>query len=58
MRLEGLKKWMEEDQSNPLLGNLGKQGRELFNLLTELDTFEISAFDSPDFENDNAGERQ
>lgn len=49
LRLEGLKKWMEEDQSNPLLGNLGKQGRELFNLLTELDTFEISAFDSPDF---------
>ena len=38
---------MEEDQSNPLFGNLGKQGRELFNLLTELDTFEISAFDSP-----------
>ncbi|HCG90010.1 MAG TPA: exodeoxyribonuclease V subunit gamma, partial [Alteromonas macleodii] len=56
LRLEGLKKWMEDDQSNPLLGNLGKQGRELFNLLTELDTFEISAFDSPDFEetNDNA----
>ncbi|WP_370243930.1 exodeoxyribonuclease V subunit gamma [Alteromonas abrolhosensis] len=57
LRLEGLKKWMEEDQSNPLLGNLGKQGRELFNLLTELDTFEISAFDSPDFdEGDNNGE--
>lgn len=50
LRMEGLKKWMNEDQSNPLLGNLGKQGRELFNLLTELDTFEISAFDSPDFE--------
>lgn len=57
LRLEGLKKWMEEDQSNPLLGNLGKQGRELFNLLTELDTFEISAFDSPDFdEGDTDGE--
>ena len=57
LRLEGLKKWMEEDQSNPLLGNLGKQGRELFNLLTELDTFEISAFDSPDFEEaSNSGE--
>lgn len=47
---------MEEDQSNPLLGNLGKQGRELFNLLTELDTFEISAFDSPDFESAGEGE--
>ena len=56
LRLEGLKKWMEEDQSNPLLGNLGKQGRELFNLLTELDTFEISAFDSPDFESAGEGE--
>ena len=56
LRLEGLKKWMEEDQSNPLLGNLGKQGRELFNLLTELDTFEISAFDSPDFEGVGEGD--
>ena len=45
LRTEGLDKWMEQDQSNPLLGNLGKQGRELFNLLTELDTFEISAFE-------------
>ena len=47
LRMEGLEKWMSEAQPNPLLGNLGKQGRELFNLLTELDTFEISAFDSP-----------
>jgi len=62
LRLEGLQKWMEDDQSNPLLGNLGKQGRELFNLLTELDTFEISAFDSPVFddesENDGATEHK
>ena len=47
LRMEGLEKWMSQEQPNPLLGNLGKQGRELFNLLTELDTFEISAFDSP-----------
>ncbi len=47
LRMEGLEKWMSEAQPNVLLGNLGKQGRELFNLLTELDTFEISAFDSP-----------
>ena len=47
LRMEGLEKWMEHEQSNPLLGNLGKQGRELFNLLTDLDTFEISAFDAP-----------
>jgi len=47
LRMEGLEKWMLQDQSNPLLGNLGKQGRELFNLLTDLDTFEVSAFDVP-----------
>ena len=50
LRMEGLEKWMSNEQSNPLLGNLGKQGRELFNLLTELDTFEISAFDAPSME--------
>lgn len=47
LRLEGIEKWMAQEQSNPLLGNLGKQGRELFNLLTELDSFEVSAFDAP-----------
>jgi exodeoxyribonuclease V gamma subunit len=50
LRMEGLNKWMENEQSNSLLGNLGKQGRELFNLLTELDTFEISAFDAPEMD--------
>ncbi|BFT30035.1 hypothetical protein D210916BOD24_12110 [Alteromonas sp. D210916BOD_24] len=54
LRSEGLEKWMQQEQSNPLLGNLGKQGRELFNLLTELDTFEISAFDAPAFHRDDA----
>ena len=47
LRMDGLEKWMQTDQSNPLLGNLGQQGRELFNLLTDLDTFEVSAFDAP-----------
>jgi exodeoxyribonuclease V gamma subunit len=50
LRMEGVNKWMENEQSNSLLGNLGKQGRELFNLLTELDTFEISAFDAPEID--------
>mgnify|MGYP001226687274 CR=1 FL=1 len=50
LRMEGLEKWMSQEQSNPLLGNLGKQGRELFNLLTDLDTFEISAFDAPELD--------
>lgn len=55
--LEGFKKWMEEDQLNLLFGNLGRQGRELFNLFIELDIFEISVFDLLDFEeiNDNVG---
>ena len=52
LRIEGLEKWMQQEQSNPLLGNLGKQGRELFNLLTELDTFEVSAFDAPPIDDD------
>ncbi len=54
LRMEGLEQWMAQDQSNPMLGNLGQQGRELFNLLTELDTFEISAFDAPQFDNDHS----
>ena len=53
LRIEGLEKWMQQEQSNPLLGNLGKQGRELFNLLTELDTFEVSAFDAPPIDDDS-----
>lgn len=56
LRMEGLEKWMEHEQSNPLLGNLGKQGRELFNLLTDLDTFEISAFDAPTMNEDVDGQ--
>ena len=50
LREQGIEKWMSESQSHPLLGNLGKQGRELFNLLTELNTFEVSAFDLPPIE--------
>ena len=47
LREGAVEKWMQEEQSNPFLGNLGKQGRDLFNLLTQLDTFEVSAFDVP-----------
>ncbi|MEW9796587.1 exodeoxyribonuclease V subunit gamma [Alteromonas sp. CYL-A6] len=47
LRKEGIARWMQEDQGNPFLGNLGKQGRDLFNLLTALDSFEVSAFDVP-----------
>lgn len=45
LREQGIAQWQHANQDNPLLGNLGKQGRDLFNLLTELDTFEVSAFD-------------
>ena len=45
LREQGIAQWQEASQDNPLLGNLGKQGRDLFNLLTDLDTFEVSAFD-------------
>ncbi|MCU7555826.1 exodeoxyribonuclease V subunit gamma [Alteromonas sp. ASW11-19] len=47
IRESGIQAWMTDDQSNPFLGNLGKQGRDLFNLLTQLDSFEVSAFDTP-----------
>ncbi|WP_414827774.1 exodeoxyribonuclease V subunit gamma [Alteromonas sp. H39] len=46
LREGAITQWMKEEQSNPFLGNLGKQGRDLFNLLTQLDTFEVSAFDT------------
>lgn len=46
LRQQGIEQWQLEQQDNPLLANLGQQGRDLFNLLTELDTFEVSAFDT------------
>ncbi len=47
LREGAVEQWMQEEQPNPFLGNLGKQGRDLFNLLTRLDTFEVSAFELP-----------
>lgn len=46
LRAQGIARWCEQEQDNPFLGNLGKQGRDLFNLLTALDSFEVSAFDT------------
>lgn len=46
LRQQGIAAWRENTLDNPLLGNLGQQGRDLFNLLTELDTFEVAAFDT------------
>jgi len=47
LREQGIEAWMAQNQDNPLLANLGKQGRDLFNQLTQLDSYEISAFDVP-----------
>ncbi len=46
LREQGMKAFANEEQANPLLNNLGKQGRDLFNLLLPLQTFEVSAFDA------------
>ncbi|MCW8108230.1 exodeoxyribonuclease V subunit gamma [Alteromonas ponticola] len=45
LREKGIQAFANEEQANPLLNNLGKQGRDLFNLLTPLQSFEVSAFD-------------
>lgn len=41
--------WLDEagNQRNPLLANLGKQGRDFFNMLQQLDALEISAMAQP-----------
>ncbi|GGF54789.1 exodeoxyribonuclease V subunit gamma [Alteromonas lipolytica] len=47
LREQGIEAWLTQSQDNPLLANLGRQGRDLFNQLTELQSYEISAFDLP-----------
>ncbi|MDC8830720.1 exodeoxyribonuclease V subunit gamma [Alteromonas gilva] len=47
LRSEGIEAWLTQSQDNPMLANLGRQGRDLFNQLTELQSYEISAFDLP-----------
>lgn len=46
-----LSRWLESDEHsleiNPLLGNLGAQGREFLSLLQEQPTTEYAAFDPP-----------
>ncbi|MFC3096052.1 exodeoxyribonuclease V subunit gamma [Alteromonas sediminis] len=37
----------DEDKGNPLLANLGQQGKDLFNRLVQLESLEIGAFDAP-----------
>ena len=40
------KQWLHPQNSNPLLANLGQQGKDLFNALQEMGNNEISAFNS------------
>ncbi|MCW8090260.1 exodeoxyribonuclease V subunit gamma [Alteromonas sp. ASW11-130] len=55
LREQGIQAFANDEQANSLLNNLGKQGRDLFNLLTPLQSFEVSGFDvaadeqQPDF---------
>lgn len=39
--------WLDDKSDNLLLANLGLQGRDLFNLLQQQPSFEVSAFDAP-----------
>ncbi len=38
--------WVSQQNINPLLRNLGEQGKDLFNLLSNASNYEISAFDA------------
>ncbi len=42
-----LTRWLDEQSHNPMLANMGQQGRDLFNLLQQQPVFEISAFETP-----------
>jgi len=48
--------WVEQQAINPLLRNLGQQGKDLFNLLSQSSHYEISAFDT-DYQQENAKPR-
>lgn len=48
---------VKTELSNPILANLGGQGRAFFNSLQQLDTFEISAYSDLDTLDSNAGKR-
>jgi len=45
--------WVEQQAINPLLRNLGQQGKDLFNLLSQSSHYEISAFDT-DYPQENS----
>jgi exodeoxyribonuclease V gamma subunit len=45
--------WVEQQSINPLLRNLGQQGKDLFNLLAQSSHYEISAFDT-DYPQENS----
>ena len=47
LRQDRFERSASDEQQNRLLANLGQHGRDLLNRLLQLDTFEISAFESP-----------
>lgn len=51
--------WLDSqsEQGNPLLANLGQQGKAFFNLLQQSEHFEISAFDDLPLQPSAEGER-
>ncbi len=46
-RATQLATWLDESSPNPMLANMGQQGRDLFNLLQQQQLFEIGAFENP-----------
>ncbi len=42
-----LANWLNPESPNPILADMGQQGRDLFNLLQQQQAFEISAFEAP-----------
>lgn len=54
MRSVQFQQSLELDQPNRLLANLGQHGRDLLNRLAQMETFEVSAFDPPALEQQQA----
>nr|WP_224745791.1 exodeoxyribonuclease V subunit gamma [Neiella litorisoli] len=48
LRQQQYQQWLSDGQSNPLLANLGQQGKDLFNGLQQLGVQEIAAFNEAD----------
>ncbi|GGA69808.1 RecBCD enzyme subunit RecC [Neiella marina] len=56
IRQQQYQQWLDAGQSNPLLANLGQQGKDLFNGLQQLGVQEIAAFNDATRDVDNTPE--